>query len=685
MLRLFLLLMLLLSPFGGSSEAQAAMPKDLDAGYRIPVIDSAAQMLERATLADPVPVTAKTTNNHCLECHGVPGFGVPVEEGTLGKKAIRRLDVHVNDFKKSVHGVQRCTNCHTDVKQIPHLPEVKRKVNCTECHKAQYQKAMEANDKSKMATLEKVVGNIGHFLESTHATRSKEDPTKPRAYCHDCHDAHAIFPMRSASGEEFRLTTPDRCGKCHEKELEEYENSYHASIVLRKGDKRAAVCSDCHTAHKINSPKGDAIKVAITSNCGGCHKKSIDTYRATYHGQVNELGYGHTAKCYDCHDAHEQRAVKDPESPVHPDNRVKTCKKCHPKATPGFLTFEPHGDMHDRENFPILWYVATGMLTLVFGVFAFFWTHSLLWYIREYKEVGGYRYTDENHPYHAHGDDDSDPDAHKYIKRFSKGWVLAHGTLAIGVMILSLTGLAVMYSETFWAPWVMALMGGPQNAALLHRIGAVMFAGIFFGHIFVMFYKILWKGRNSLQWFGPYSLLPRWQDGHDVIAMFKWFFHKGPKPQFDHWTYWEKFDYWAPFWGMFIIGVSGVIMWFPNLAASFMPGWAFNIAIIVHGDEAFLATVFLFSVHYFNCHYRPSRFPQDIVMFTGAIPLKEFKDERKHEYDRLVAEGKLEKYLVDPPSCRAAKNSRKLGAVLIIMGIILCFFALHGFAITFGG
>ncbi|ABK43076.1 cytochrome c family protein [Magnetococcus marinus MC-1] len=688
MFRYLLLLMLLLSPLGGEAQAYTIGKGDQDPGYQIPVIDSAAQMLERATLANPVAVTQETTNNHCLECHGVPGFGVPLKPDAFGKQQIRHLDVKVEAFKNSVHGVRRCTECHTDIQQIPHKPGVKRTVNCESCHLKQLHQLETTADASKRATLEKAVGNANNFLASTHAQPSKTDPSRPRAYCHDCHDAHAVFPLRSAQGINFRLTTPQKCGTCHEKQLMDYEDSYHASLVLQKGDRTAAVCSDCHTAHQISSPKDGKAKVAITENCGTCHAKALKTYRQTYHGQVNELGYGYTAKCYDCHDAHKLRQVKDPISPAHPDNRLATCKKCHANAPPGFTTFHAHGDMHDKEKYPLMYWVATSMLGLVFGVFAFFWTHSLLWYLREYKEVGSYRYTAENHPHHGHGHDliqSDDPYAGKYIRRFTKGWVIAHGVLAVGVMILSLTGLAVLYSETLWAYYVMKLLGGPQNAAILHRIGAVMFAVIFFGHIGYMLYRIIFVRSYKLQWFGPYSLLPRWQDLRDVIAMFKWFFHRGPKPTFDHWTYWEKFDYWAPFWGMFIIGVSGLMMWFPNVAATYLPGWVFNIAIIVHADEAFLATVFLFSVHYFNCHYRPTRFPQDIVMFTGTIPLSEFKDERRHEYDRLVAEGKLEKYLVDPPSCRAEKNAKKLGALLIIMGIILCIFALHGFAATFGG
>ncbi len=59
-------------------------------------------------------------------------------------------------------------------------------------------------------------------------------------------------------------------------------------------------------------------------------------------------------------------------------------------------------------------------------------------------------------------------------------------------------------------------------------------------------------------------MVPTMQDWRDLVAHNKWFFGKGPKPQFDRWTYWEKFDYFAVFWGVAIIGASGLIMWFPE-------------------------------------------------------------------------------------------------------------------------
>jgi cytochrome b subunit of formate dehydrogenase len=213
---------------------------------------------------------------------------------------------------------------------------------------------------------------------------------------------------------------------------------------------------------------------------------------------------------------------------------------------------------------------------------------------------------------------------------------------------------------------------------VIHRVCAVIFASIFFGHLIYMAVKLLPQWR-TFRWFGPHSLLPRWQDFRDAGAMFRWFFGRGPRPVFDRWTYWEKFDYWAPFWGVTIIGVSGFMMWFPALTAKFLPGWVFNVAMIAHGEEAFLAAVFLFTVHFFNNHFRPDKFPLDIIMFTGSMPVEEFARDHEVEYRRLVETGELEKYLVEAPSQPMTRGSRILGFTLIAFGLTLLLLVFVGF------
>ena len=162
--------------------------------------------------------------------------------------------------------------------------------------------------------------------------------------------------------------------------------------------------------------------------------------------------------------------------------------------------------------------------------------------------------------------------------------------------------------------------------------------------------------------------------------MFKWFFGKGPRPTFGRWNYLERFDYWAPFWGLTIVGGSGMLLWFKEITASVYPGWMFNVAALAHGEEAFLAIVFLFTVHFFNNHFRPDKLPPpDTVMFTGAVTLEEFKREHTREYEELVRNGTLEQHLVDAPSPAMNVGSKILGIVLLAFGLTLLALVVIGF------
>lgn len=61
---------------------------------------------------------------------------------------------------------------------------------------------------------------------------------------------------------------------------------------------------------------------------------------------------------------------------------------------------------------------------------------------------------------------------------------------------------------------------------------------------------------------------------------------------------------------------------FPHVTATYLPGWVFNVATLVHG-ETFLAAVFLFTVHFFNNHFRPDKLPPPDVgdVATGTQSL----------------------------------------------------------------
>ncbi len=643
------------------------------------LLSAAADAETRRPRDKPVAVSSATSDAACLECHGEKGFAVPT--GETGASRRRHLFVEVEGLRASVHAKEKCVACHADIRQVPHRKGARHAVDCLQCHEKQSPAPKVAEVEVQSALTRTMVGlpaappqvevsklaaETAIYLDSIHARASKQDRARPNATCGDCHGSHEVRPLQGKAAQRFRLESVETCGACHEKALKQYYGSVHGAAVKRKNDPDMPVCSDCHTPHRIVSPKDDPAKLAIAANCGSCHDKELRSYRTTYHGQVTRLGYAHTAKCHDCHTGHRVLPSKDPGATTHTRNRLATCKECHKQASAGFVSFEPHGNSHDYQRFPAMWIASKFMLALLGLVFLFFWTHSLLWFRRERREHPGAAL----HPLPRAGE--------QYVQRFSAGVRLAHLLLALAVMTLAFTGTAVLYADSFWAPTVMQLLGGPQAAAIVHRTAAVVFAALFFGHLLAIVGRTL-RQRAPLRWFGPDSLLPRVQDFRDFAAMWRWFFGKGPRPTFDRWTYWEKFDYWAPFWGMFVIGLSGLMLWFPVFFGQFLPGWVFNVAMIVHGEEAFLAIVFLFTVHFFNSHFRPEKFPLDIVMFTGSMPLSEFQRERPREYDRLIREGRLDRYLVPPPSARMVRNSRILGFTLIGIGLVLLFFVLSGF------
>ena len=170
---------------------------------------------------------------------------------------------------------------------------------------------------------------------------------------------------------------------------------------------------------------------------------------------------------------------------------------------------------------------------------------------------------------------------------------------------------------------------------------------------------------------GPTSMVANWKDVKDLFGHFRWFLGLGPRPKFERYAYWEKFDYWAVFWGMVVIGFSGYAMWFAPFFAHFLPGWALNAALLIHSEEGLLAILFIFSIHFVNTHLRPESFPMDMVVFTGVESEEEFKKKRPMEYERLRKEGKLESRLGQEAPDWFVKFARIVGFAAVGFGILL--------------
>ena len=625
---------------------------------------------------------ARLDNASCLNCHQSGKPKIQVENAEGEKLVLPAVDPA--KVAKGVHAKLDCVACHTDIvdaKEKHAKAASAAKPDCAGCHQKLWDEAKKNNQATSKARLGVVVENIAAYQASYHARPDTDHPDRPKAACQQCHATHdfAVPPAGTPERAKWRMSIPETCGaSCHEDQLDDFTGSVHGKL-LAKGDPKSAVCTDCHSTHEIRNSSSETFKLKNVLACGDCHSEELNSYRDTYHGQVNRLGFVYTAKCADCHGSHGIKAGDDPKSGVHPDNRLKTCQKCHDdkkpgmvKATAGFVTFGPHANTHDFEKYPRMWIAGKFMTALLIGVFAFFWLHSGLWYYREWQE----RKERKTVPHVR--TDELGIDESKHFVRFAWGWRVGHLCFALVTMTLVLTGTTVMFADSVWAPAVAAALGGPKVMGIIHRVAAALFVGIFLIHFGYVMWRLL---RNrKFRWFGPDSLIPNWKDLADCVGMFKWFFGRGPRPQFDRWTYFEKFDYWAVFWGVNIIGWSGLMLAFPHVTASFLPGWVFNVGTLVHGEEAFLAAVFLFTVHFFNNHFRPDKLPPpDVVMFTGTQSLEEFRREHPAHYRRLVESGELAQHLVDAPSRQLHVGSVMLGLTLITVGLALLVLVVTGF------
>jgi cytochrome b subunit of formate dehydrogenase len=263
----------------------------------------------------------------------------------------------------------------------------------------------------------------------------------------------------------------------------------------------------------------------------------------------------------------------------------------------------------------------------------------------------------------------------RYLVRFDRFDRFLHVLMMVAFLGLAFTGLPLLFAEHPWASRLAHAIGGFRPAAVLHRISAAAMLLCFALHLGRVARRLVRRDWGVL--WGPHSMVPRPKDFSDFFGHVRWFFGRGPRPSFDRFTYWEKFDYWAVFWGMTIIGGSGLVLWFPKLFARVLPGWLFNVALLVHGEEALLAVGFIFTIHFFNGHLRPEKFPMDTVIFTGVVPEEEIRTERPAEYERLVSTGQLEPLSARPPTLRQRRWSFAVGSIAVLLGLILVGFTIY--------
>lgn len=645
-----------------------------------------------------VPITGskpEANANLCATCH---------TEDALWEGENRHLYISVGKLEHDIHSQKgvACADCHggaSDTSKVNDAharesgfrakrPEIR--AACAHCHESQSKRLFEGRHNHAAKPDDK--GAAGPLVcsdchDSTpHELRSIRDPASPlymvgevtlcgkcheksmqtyaasvhgrgvfesglavSATCSKCHDPHGPLPATDERSTLHGKNVIETCGKCHlfiQQRLQASVHNWDAKDLkpAQPGapPKERPVCTSCHQGHDFRDPKSVAFRDQLPNRCGTCHEKLNEQYLMSMHGQLNRLGFGPAAKCSDCHGSHEILAINNPLSRVFGENRVATCRQCHPRANTNFAMFDPHADYHSAERSPTLHYIYVGMETLLYSVFAFFGMHTALWFIRSII----FRL--------RHGNPRRLQPGETALVRFEGFHRVLHVMVIVSFLGLALTGLPLKYSGQAWAVRLANALGGFPSTSFWHRVCAVITVSYFGAHLVWMAKKILECRRGGMTWktilFGPDSPVPNIRDLQDLFGMFRWFFGLGPRPTFERWSYWEKFDYWSVFWGVGIIGCSGLLLWFPEFFALFLPGQVFNVAKVIHSEEALLATGFIFTIHFFNTHLRAEKFPMDMSMLTGLVSPEEMAEERPELLERLRASGHIEKYVTKTPS-----------------------------------
>ncbi len=685
--------------------------------------------------ARKVLYNTQMANSDCLACHG--------KKDIRASSGGRSLYVRGEEYSASIHSrkVIACTQCHTGVTVSADRPcsTIEKKVDCSICHEAQvsnynagvhgrlhakgdvnapyctdchgthetleHKAAENAPESVKQMVREsptyilkvpglcarchrrgaaaavRYEGNVKdvveHYTESIHGRGLLQSGLTVTATCADCHTPHKELPRSDPQSSVYPDNIAAACGKCHDVIQDQYDQSIHSRAKNTEyqrppGGPELPGCSDCHTSHDIQRIDISDFRTRIMNQCGTCHKAVVETYLDTYHGKASRLGKANAAMCYDCHGAHNILPVNNPRSQLSKANFVATCAKCHSAAHPGFRGYLTHATHRDSNRYPALFYAFWGMTGLLVTTFTFFGIHTLLWLRKSWKT-------------RAHTKEmlaAVDPEA-KQVVRFTRRQRIMHLVMILSFFGLAITGMTLKFSYTLWARIIARIIGGAEIAGFVHRVCALAMFGLFAFHLWDAF-KLYKQSGKTLKDFllGPDTIIPTHQDVKEFVATIKWFLGRGAKPRYGRWTYWEKFDYFAVFWGVGIIGSTGLTLWFPALTTWILPGWVLNVATIIHSDEALLATGFIFTIHFFNTHFRPEKFPLDTVMFSGSMPLEEFKHERPREYDDLIARGKLEEVLRDPMHALVTRGGKILGLSAATIGLMLVVLILY--AILFG-
>ncbi len=519
-----------------------------------------------------------------------------------------------------------CLDCHTrngDMTTMLPASDPKATINraniaetCGRCH----------GDKSVMQGSGISDRPLLAYRESVHA-KAIARGNMSAAVCTDCHNSHDIEPASNQQSTIARVNIPNTCGKCHSSITTEFMQSIHG-LALARGVSRTPVCTDCHGIHNIIQPMDKAtatLSTAVaTDSCAKCHEgvtltqefgvagERVSSYRDSYHGLASQLGSKVVANCASCHGVHNILPSSDPRSMVSAANLQQTCGQCHVGAGANFTKGKIHltselvsnvtmRDTGTRGTRIVRWIY----LPLIFLTIGGMVLHNLL--IWRKKLVARRRQP-------------------RTIVRLSVNQRMQHWLLLTSFIVLVLSGFALQYPE-----WTLArLMGSSEYLRrIIHRVAAIIMIVVGIYHL--LYLALSKEGRQWVK-----DMLPRLKDVRDVVGNLLYYTGvKRVKPKIARFGYAEKAEYWAVIWGTFIMGLTGLMIWFKIAVFGFLARWWIDIALAIHFYEAVLATLAIIVWHFYHVIFDPDVYPVNFAFLDGRVSEELYKEEHELAFEQM--------------------------------------------------
>jgi cytochrome b subunit of formate dehydrogenase len=590
------------------------------------------------------------SNDDCMQCHEDNELvGLNVDSTEIS------MYVDLTEFKASIHGEFNCIDCHQDLEGIAEYPhdEVLKEVSCINCHgdigeiynESKHglkfinmeelapncwgchgtHNILPASDPSSMTYFQKLPYtccgchskrnlaqtdyisqpcNIEDYLRGVHGRLVMEGNDSAPS-CNTCHPAHDIRKRIDPQSKIYKLNISNLCGECHVEELEDYAVSIHFR-ALRHGIFESATCIDCHQEHLI-VPRDSAYFATSHDACVECHNDSkllkkyglsenvVSTYEDSYHGLSVQLRSEDAATCASCHGNHEIFEANEPSSTVNEAHLVETCSKCHEGVTESFAKSYTHEAMLVRQN-PINYFIRLIYTILIIGVVGAMLIHNLIIFVKYIR----YKKSDEKQ---------------FYVVRFRFAEIFQHAILMLSFTILAISGFALRFPNAWWVQGLVDIGLGELTRGLIHRIAAVALIAISFYHLFYIGFTK--RGKHLFRY-----IMLRFNDLPEVIQTLKYYLGLSKtKPLYDEFDYTEKVEYWAVVWGTIVMGLTGVILWFPTLVTANTPSWIVRASELIHYYEAILACLSIVVFHLFFVIAHPEQYPMNLSWLTGKMSL----------------------------------------------------------------